>query len=167
MTPTTDKPLDLDWRVARGRRLGRPLEERFWEKVDRSAGPDGCWPWLAGRYSTGYGEFSIGYRKSAAHRVAYELLIGPIPAGLELDHLCRNRLCVNPAHLEPVTTRENILRGESGSAKNARKTHCHNGHPLTPGNLTPGPNGERRCLICNRTRNRIGTARYAARKGRA
>src|SRR6266576_3456485 len=101
-------------------------QQRFWAKVDRR-GSEECWPWQANR-GRGYGNVWIAGRMYRAHRVAYELLIGPIPEGLTLDHLCRNRGCVNPAHLEPVTSRENTLRGEGISANNARKTHCKHGH---------------------------------------
>lgn len=87
-------------------------EERFWAKVDRRDGGD-CWPWLGTTTSTGYGLFGVPRedRTVGAHRYAYELVVGPIPTGLELDHLCRVRNCVNPAHLEPVTHAENLRRG--------------------------------------------------------
>jgi hypothetical protein len=78
----------------------------------------------------------------------YEALVGPIPDGLFLDHTCRNRNCVNPQHLDPVTNKENILRGEGSPAKNARKTHCKNGHPLKGENLVRGSKGERVCRTC-------------------
>ncbi len=108
----------------------RPLRERFQDKVAVSTG--GCWEWSGCVTSDGYG--LIGVRKGGhstslkAHRVAYELYIGPIPDGLQIDHLCRNRRCVNPQHLEPVTCRENVLRGEGLAAKAALKTHCKRGH---------------------------------------
>jgi hypothetical protein len=117
----------------------RPVEERFWAKVDK-AGPlavplaEPCWLWMAStRY--GYGQFAIGDgRIPAAYRVAYEWANGPTPPGSHLDHLCRNRLCVNPSHLQPVSCGENILRGVGPSAKNLRKTHCVRGHEFTPEN---------------------------------
>ncbi|MDP9224875.1 MAG: HNH endonuclease [Actinomycetota bacterium] len=83
-----------------------------------------------------------------AHRVAYELLVGPIPEGLTLDHLCRNTSCVNPQHLEPVTVRENVLRGMGWGAKNKRKTHCHRGHPFDAKNTLRIPGGTRKCRTC-------------------
>lgn len=94
-----------------------PVEERFWPKVDKSGGPDACWPWLAHRAWNGYGEFRLPLKTGKlvkSHRFSYELLHGPTPAGMDLDHKCRNRWCCNPAHLEPVTRSENSLRGLSG-----------------------------------------------------
>ena len=128
--------------------IGTP-EERFWPKVEIT---ESCWLWTAGRVWNGYGRFKVAGRHVYAHRFAYELLDGPIPDGLQLDHLCRVRHCVNPAHLELVTNRENSLRGESFSAINAAKTHCPQGHPLTPENLVPSAlrRGSRACLICSR-----------------
>lgn len=104
----------------------RPIAERFWPKVDRD-GPGGCWLWTAGTVH-GYGSFAMpGMEggKARAHRVAYEMLVGPIPEGLVLDHLCEVKACVNPAHLEPVTHAVNTQRGPRG-----RKTHCPHGHTL-------------------------------------
>lgn len=125
-----------------------PWQERFWSKVDM-ANLFGCWEWRAYRRPDGYGVFNTDHsRPLRAHRVAYELVVGPIPAGLTVDHLCRNRGCVNPAHLEPVTMKENTLRGMSSPATRARQTHCKNGHPLSGGNLRIDKFGRRRCRRC-------------------
>lgn len=139
------------------------IEQRFWPKVDkngplpaasslaREGGP--CWLWKAGRLPLGYGRF---YHPGGtlAHRFSYELACGPIPDGLSIDHLCRIRHCVNPAHLEPVTAMENNHRGESPSAANLRKTACANGHPFTDENtyVYCDAMGRRRrsCRECNR-----------------
>lgn len=127
------------------------LEQRFWEKVDKK-GDSECWNWTASKGKNGYGNFTVG-----AHRLAYYLMKGPVPDGLMLDHLCRNHSCVNPSHLEPVTNKINVLRGESPWAKEARKTHCNNGHPLTGGNLIPAQlkRGHRDCRICANSRARV------------
>src|SRR5258706_11387542 len=109
-------------------RLSEDVWIRFWTKVDRSAGTEGCWPWLAYKKPEGYGHFRIGRDIKLVHRISYEMLIGAIPEGLQLDHLCRIRSCVNPLHLEPVTNKENVLRGEGITAKQSRQTHCLRGH---------------------------------------
>lgn len=124
---------------------------RFWAKVDRRD-DDSCWPWLAST-RMGYGRiFPKAGVGIAAHRFAYELLIGPIPEGLVIDHLCRNRGCMNPAHMEPVTNAENVLRGDGPTAQRARQTHCKRGHELTPDNLLKDKVGKRRCKLCRRIR---------------
>lgn len=117
--------------------------ERFWPKVDKG-GPDGCWLWTASFNPYGYGQFYTGSRLGKAHRFAYELVVGPIPDGLELDHLCRNRGCVNPAHLEPVTHVENQRR--------MRKSHCFRGHAYDEANTLKLRDGKRQCRSCNRER---------------
>ena len=124
--------------------------QRFWVKVDRREANE-CWPWKA-CLTDGYGYFKLNGHKKA-HRIAYELLVGPIPDGLTLDHLCRNRQCVNPSHLEPVTVKENLRRGFSPSAMNKRKAHCLNGHPLSGSNLYLHKRG-RACRTCQRDRSK-------------
>ena len=116
----------------------------------------GCWVWDRWKCHQGYGRASIGggsTKTVVAHRVAYEVFVGPIPEGLTLDHLCRNRACVNPYHMDPVTHRVNILRGEGACARNARKTHCKRGHEFTPENTYWSARG-RGCLTCRREADR-------------
>jgi hypothetical protein len=132
-------------------RVRRTAVERFWGKADTSAGPDACWLWRASRERGGYGMFHLDGKKRLAHRVAYELAIGPVPEGLVLDHLCRTRDCVNPKHLEPVTFRENVLRGAGITAQCARKSHCLRGHPLSGPNLYLHSDGRRECRSCRPT----------------
>lgn len=129
-----------------------PFLERFWSKVDDSAGPDACWPWMSTINPQGYGRFQTrSYRGDNAHRIAWEIgHASPIPEGMSLDHLCRNRVCCNPAHLEPVTHRENVVRGVGPTAINAAKTHCVNGHEFTPENTYVfEPRRMRTCRACN------------------
>jgi len=110
-----------------------------------------CWIWAGAGNGHGYGRRQIRGRTFMAHRLSYEQARGPIPAGLELDHLCRVTMCVNPDHLEPVTRAENIRRGTSPFAANARKTHCKRGHEFTPENTYINPrNGARWCRPCMR-----------------
>lgn len=131
-------------------------EERFWRQVN----PSGvCWEWT-GYLTEGYGRFRVSADQMVgAHLWAYQWLIGPVPDGLELDHRCRNRCCVNPDHLEPVTKRVNILRGDAASARNARKTTCPQGHPYDDTNTAV-----RRCRACRRANNREAARRYRARQ---
>lgn len=131
----------------------RSITDRFWEKVDRR-GPDECWQWLARKDRDGYGRFRDGPLMVKAHRFAYEQMVGPIPDGLQIDHLCRNRPCVNTRHLEAVTQRVNILRGNGITAKQARQTHCKRGHAFDEANTYVLKRGERQCRICAAARNR-------------
>ena len=115
--------------------------------------PQGCWRWTGFVTPDGYGTIrdSSGLTRKA-HRVAYEAWVGPIPDGLQLDHLCRVRDCCNPAHLEPVTSQENSLRGETAAARHASATHCPQGHEYTPENTYSSKRGERDCRDCRRVR---------------
>lgn len=109
----------------------RTAQERFWEKVNKT---QGCWFWTSALFTEGYGQFWFENRLQPAHRVSYEWLVGAVPVGLEIDHLCRVRSCVNPKHLEPVTHIINVQRGQDG-IKNRMKTHCPQGHEYTEDNI--------------------------------
>lgn len=145
--------------------MGRPRTpaiERFWPKVRMT---HTCWVWTASTRDGEYGQFrDDDQAKVFAHRWAYEWFVGPIPAGLTIDHLCRNPRCVNPAHLEPVTSKINTLRGNTLAAVNARLTACRRGHPFDAANTHVNARGSRVCLACNRERCRRN---YARRKARA
>lgn len=142
-----------------------PAVIRFWAKVDKSGGPLACWPWLGSLAGYGYGRIWHRGRHVPAHRFAYELLVGPIPEGMEIDHVkergCTRRNCVNPAHLEPVTRRVNTLRGDSFAGQNSRKTHCIHGHEFTPEN-TGITKKQRFCRICKRRADREHEVRRRA-----
>lgn len=135
-----------------------PREQRILSLIDRG---DGCWPWLGGKDRHGYGR----YDTQRAHRLVYELLVGPIPSGMEIDHVrargCTRRDCVNPAHLEPVPRKVNVLRGTSFAAKNAAKTHCKRGHEFTHENTLTyhwPSHTQRICRACRRLRTKKGQA---------
>lgn len=124
------------------------LPTRLREKIEVQ--PDGCWRWTACVTSTGYGRVWTGRRVDWAHRVVYRLLVGPIPEGLVLDHLCRFRACVNPTHVEPVTDRINTIRGDAPDATRRRhraKRFCLRGHPLFGANVRRY-RGSRHCRAC-------------------
>lgn len=164
------------------------LTERFWAKTRIAADCDcqlcddtdelaaKCVIWTAAEKDKGYGAFWDGTRTRRAHQVSYELVIGPVPAGLQLDHLCRVRNCVAPAHLEAVTGEENRRRGllgvlagleERPAARTRQRSRvrpqprCHRGHELSPENTyreppsASHPQGRRRCRICRRAQDRL------------
>lgn len=138
---------------------------RFWSKVAIATG-DECWIWIAGKTNAGYGQYHIGMagknrsKMGLAHRISFEAIRGQVPEGLDLDHLCRNRDCVNPDHLEPVTRGENVRRGIKG----VLTTHCPQGHEYSHQNTHINKHGHRLCRTCNREKQRIRLkAVYAAR----
>ena len=122
------------------------LLQKFWSRVKVVGN---CWEWQGGIKCDGYGSFYWNKKYYPSHRVCYEIMVGLIPIGLQLDHLCRNRKCCNPDHLEPVTRRENILRGDSIVAHNSQKTHCPQKHEYTPENTWKNGKGSRVCRICH------------------
>lgn len=124
---------------------------RFFKKVKFT---QFCWEWIAFKNPKGYGHFRFNGRIIRAHQFSYVLFNGKIPEGLTIDHLCRNKGCVNPGHLEAVTNKINCLRGNSPPAINARKTHCPKGHELFGNNLTFNYLGRRVCGECNRKQKR-------------
>lgn len=129
----------------------RPPQDRFWAFVEKTPT---CWLWT-GAATNGYGRFQLARGRTVfAHRFAYETEVKPIPQGLTIDHLCRVPLCVRPEHLEPVTIRENVLRGETVTAANAAKTACPQGHPFDAVNTYPRPDGARGCRECMRAASR-------------
>lgn len=165
---------------------GRPaisFEDRFWEKVDKQGPTPGhrpelgpCWPWRAYVDERGYGIFKLTTNRNVkAHRFAYQLDVGPIPEGLQLDHQCHNtdptcpggrtcwhRRCCNPSHLEPATNRENGTRGRAAVVNAARqqaKTHCRKGHPFDEANTRWTVKGWRECRACDRQQARASRHR--------
>jgi hypothetical protein len=146
------------------------LPDRFWSKCIPEPN-SGCWLWIA-TTTDGYGQFWYGTPKQmrGSHCAAYEGLVGPVPDGLQIDHLCRNTLCCNPAHLEAVTSRINTLRGNTLQAANVAKTHCPKGHLLAGDNLVrsklPAKRICRECSNANGKRTKRRT-RYRRRYSRA
>lgn len=134
---------NLKWEVSPS------LEKRFWAKVKKTT-RDGCWPWIGATLANGYGVFFVGTGNTTAHRASYRIANGALKDGLVIDHLCRNRSCCNPLHLEEVTSRENTLRGDKGRLH----VKCANGHTFTEETTGRHRSGRRFCLICRRTRDR-------------
>jgi len=138
-------------RYIRGHSAKNNPERSFLSNTERI---NGCLVWTGCRSLNGYGRMAVRGRSEYAHRYAYQRVHGEIPDGFDLDHLCRNRPCVDVAHLELVTRQVNLLRGETITAKNAAKTHCINGHEYTDNNTYRRPTGSRECRRCIRERKR-------------
>ena len=131
-----------------------PIEERFVQKIREPFDVHNeCWEWIGSKTGSGYGQIWRDGKHVAAHRVAYEMFVGPIPDGHAVDHLCRNRLCVRPDHLQALDHHTNW------SQWNMEKTHCINGHPYSGDNLRIKSSGERRCRICHNAQERGRNAR--------
>jgi hypothetical protein len=133
------KELELRFKVA-------AFDSKLWDNIE--VADTGCWEWRGYRGPHGYGQVRIGSAHLRAHRATYEAVYGPIPLNLQIDHLCRNIGCVNPAHLEAVSAKENTMRSNAITAENARKTHCKHGHEFTPEN-TIEDRGGRKCRTCH------------------
>lgn len=132
--------------------MGTPALHRFLAKIQVS---DGCWEWQGAKNPRGYSWFrGEGGTPTTGHRFAYEAFVGPVPEGLDLDHLCRNTSCVRPDHLEPVSHRENLLRGETIAACHAVRTSCGRGHEY-PGIVSRRGDGSRICKVCVSDQNRV------------
>ncbi len=128
-----------------------PLQ-RFLRSVKKKKG---CWGWRGATTKFGYGQLTNGGKHEMAHRLSYKLFVGALAKGMTIDHLCGNTSCVNPKHLEQVTQRENTLRGNAVTAKNARKTRCQNGHEFNSSNTRMSVDGKRICKICRRSWDRL------------
>jgi HNH endonuclease len=138
------------------------LPPRLRQSIKKAGG--GCWVWTGSVRSTGYGQIRWSGKNVLTHRLVYQITQGSIPDGLVLDHLCREPLCCNPTHLEPVTDHENVVvRGTGPSAVNAVKTHCPSGHEYTPVNTWVGKKGQRHCRACHRNHQLAYMARKRAR----
>lgn len=132
----------------------KPRDIYFWENIE--VRESGCWQWVGAEYPNGYGHFVVSNKpriSTTPHRWSYERIVGRVPSGLDLDHLCRNRLCANPAHLEPVTRAENLRRSPIMGRANSRKTHCPAGHEYAGENLYVVA-GRRQCVACKNEKRR-------------
>lgn len=159
--PKVTKPTP-DPTVATNDAVMRAVPKRFWLKVNMT---DSCWLWEGSKSSNGYGQIMISRRLWATHRLVYSITKGTIPKGLQLDHLCKVRHCVNPHHLEAVTARENVLRGNAPSAVNAKKSHCLRGHPFCGTHFRVDSTGRRICRVCKRGRQRLSRGFQGTRNG--
>lgn len=138
--------------MSRGKRRPGPELQRFLAFIDKQ--PNGCWLWTGYQTKGGYGQFRrADQSRCSAHVWAYEHWVGPVPDDKQLDHyICDNPPCANPHHVRPATARENVLRSGGPAARNARKTHCNHGHPLSGSNLNVATNGKRECIACKQRR---------------
>jgi hypothetical protein len=112
-----------------------------------------CWEWRGAKVTDGYGTIYVDGKSEMTHRLAYMVAKGSIPRGYQIDHLCRHRWCVRPSHLEAVTCRENLLRGDTTVAK-SKRTHCANDHEFSGENIYVKPDGRRECRVCQQKRRR-------------
>ncbi len=140
-------------------RWQQTIEDRILNKV--VVNPEtACWVWTGLMRNKLYGGLNFKKSRKLAHRVSYETFVGPIPKGLVIDHLCRETRCVNPHHLQPVSNKENILRGSGHCSVNSKKTHCKRGHEFTPENTRLykqyRDNNRRECIECKKMHNRKG-----------
>lgn len=161
-----EKPVRWQAEYVRGHRPPKPAIERLMAKIPPDRTEDGCWLWQGHRTTDGYGQLRVGGRGTSnamAHRISYELFVGPIPDGHHIDHLCRVPSCVNPSHLEPVTPQENTLRGHGYPAVVIRTDSCGRGHEGFEENAYVNPRtGLRRCRECRRIWERERYARSRA-----